>query len=172
MMTFSCKKDTDNQKTIDIPNGDFEQWDNMLKLISWQTNSCPACVPPYDPYVIKQVTDSYHGQYAAKFIYNNVFKSKATNKFAISMHPTLLTGYLKSSISYGDTIQISIDIFLNHQVVDSGRLFETLSTTNYNKFEIPITSNSNKADSALIKIIGGGNENTEFIIDYLNLIKK
>ena len=65
---FSCKKSISNQDNINIPNGDFELWDNMPNLISWQTNSCPACVPPWETYIVQKVTDASHGQFAAKFI--------------------------------------------------------------------------------------------------------
>ncbi len=173
----SCKKNPNNPKNpnsqiIAIPNSDFEQWNSGPVLINWQTNSCPLCMSPINEYVVEKDSLAYHGKYAAKFIYNGLYKSRAQNKFAISIHPTLLTGYINSTITPGDTAKISIDIFYNKQVVDSGKLYETSSTANYKKFEIPITSNSLKADSAEITITGGGKLNTELTIDYLTLIKK
>ena len=173
----SCKKNQNNPnkqkgQIIAIPNGDFEQWNSWPVLIDWQTNSCPLCMNPYNEYVVVKDSLSYHGKYAAKFIYNGLYKSRGQNKFAISTHPTLLTGYINSTITPGDTAMISIDIFYNRQVVDSGKLYETSSTSNYKKFEIPITNNSLKADSAEINIIGGGKQNTELTVDYLTLIKK
>src|SRR6476620_10905199 len=85
-----CKKETAKQQVIPIPNGDFELWDNMPNLYNWQTNSCPACVPPYETYIVQRVSDASRGRYAAKFIYNNVYSSWANNKFAVSLHPTVL----------------------------------------------------------------------------------
>src|SRR5665647_3425476 len=73
---LSCKKGNSNSQTISIPNGDFEDWDNIPNLLIWQTNSCPACVPPYETYIVQKVSDSYSGQFAAKFIYNNVYQSR------------------------------------------------------------------------------------------------
>ena len=108
---YACKKDSVTEQIIPIPNGDFELWDNMPNLYSWQTNSCPACVPPYETYIVKKVTDVSNGQFATKFIYNNVYNSFANNKFPISLHPTLLTGYIKSTIANGDTATIHIDLF-------------------------------------------------------------
>ena len=170
----SCKKNHNslNNQIIAIPNGDFEQWTNLLTLVNWQTNSCPMCMTPINEYVVEKDSLAYHGEYAAKFIFNGLYKSRGQNKFAISIHPTLLTGYINSTITPGDTAKISIDIFYNKQVVDSGKLYETSSTTNYKEFKIPITNNSIKADSAEITIIGGGKQNTELTIDYLTLIKK
>lgn len=174
-MVSSCSKtsnNTNSQNIISIPGGDFEQWNSWPVLINWQTNSCPLCMTPYNQYVVVQDSLAYHGKYAAKFIYNGIYISRGQNKFAISAHPTLLTGYINSTIASGDTATISIDILYKNQIVDSGKLYETSSTTNYQEFEIPITTNSLKADSAEINITGGNKTNTEFTIDYLALIKK
>ena len=168
---FSCKKTSTNQQIIPIPNGDFELWDNMPVLLFWQTNSCPACVPPYDTYIVKKVTDASNGLFAAKFINNNVYPGFATNKFSISLHPTLLRGYIKSNIASGDTAIIHIDLFSGNNIVDSGNWYETSSTANYMKIEIPLSQNSSSADSALIRIVGGKKPNTELYVDNLVLIK-
>ncbi len=172
VMISSCRKNPVNQITMPIPNGDFEQWNSWPVLINWQTNSCPLCMTPINEYVVKKDSLAYHGKYAAKFIFNGLYKSRARNKFAISTHPTLLTGYINSRIMPGDFAKISIDIFYKKQVVDSGRLYETSSTTNYKEFKIPITGNSLKADSAEITIVGGGKLHTELTVDYLTLIRK
>lgn len=169
---FACKKDSNNQQEIPIPNGDFELWDNMPNLYSWQTNSCPACVPPYETYIVKKVTDVSNGQFAAKFIYNNVYNSFANNKFAISLHPTLLTGYIKSNIASGDTATIHIDLFSGGSIIDNGNFYETSSSANYRKIEIPISQSSMTVDSALIKIIGGKKQTTELYVDNLVFLKK
>ena len=136
LLTFlSCKKSNSNSQIIHIPNGDFENWDNMPNLLFWQTNSCPACVPPYETYIIKKVTDAYSGQFAAKFIYNNVYQSWAINKFPISIHPNLLTGYVKANITTGDTAIIHIDLFSGANIVDIGNWYETSSIAKYKKLK-------------------------------------
>ncbi len=168
---FSCKKDTTNQQIITIPNGDFELWDNMPTLLYWQTNSCPSCDPPFETYIVQKVTDSSHGLFAAKLIYNNVYNSFAYNKFSISSHPTLLTGYIKSNIANGDTVIIHIDIFSGNKIVDTGNLYETTSTTNYTKIEVPISQNTSPVDSALITIVGGKKQNTELYVDNFVFIR-
>ena len=171
---LSCKKEnnvSNNQQIIPIPNGDFEFWDNMPNLNTWQTNSCPACVPPYETYIVKKVTDASNGQYAAKFIFNNVYKSYATNKFQILLHPSLLTGYIKSNITNGDTATIHIDLFSGNNIIDNGNFYETTSNSNYRQIEIPISQYSNSIDSASITISGGKKQGTELYIDNLVFIK-
>ncbi len=167
----NCKKNTSNSQIISIPNGDFENWDNMENLLIWQTNNCPACVPPYETYIVQKVTDAYSGQFAAKFIYNNIYQSWAYNKFPISIHPSLLTGYVKANITTGDTAIIHIDLYSGANIVDSGNWYETSSIANYRKVEIPISQTTSIVDSALIKIVGGRKQNTEFYIDDLVFIK-
>lgn len=171
VLLFSCKKDSSIQQTISIPNGDFEQWDVMSNLQIWQTNSCPLCVPPYETYIVQKVTDIEHGQFAAKFVYNGVYSSSTSNKFQISLHPTMLTGYIKSNIANGDTAIIHIDLYSRNTVVDNGNLFETNSYSNYRKIEIPISQASITVDSALIKIVGGKKQGTELYVDNLVFIK-
>ena len=168
---LSCKKEAANQQIIPIPNGDFEQWDNMSNLAIWQTNSCPACVPPYETYIVQKVTDAASGQFAAKFVYNNVYTSYAKNKFAISLHPTSLTGYIKSNIASGDTGTIRIDLFSGSKIVDDGNFYETSSNVNYRKINIPISQTSSRIDSALITIIGGKKQTTELSVDNLVFLK-
>jgi len=172
MLTFySCKRDIANQQIISIPNGDFELWDNMPNLFIWQTNSCPVCMPPFETYIVQKVTDASHGHFAAKFIYNNVYSSSATNKFAISIHPALLTGYIKSNIAIGDTAIIHIDLFSGNNIIDNGNFYETLSNGSYRKIEIPISQTSSSVDSALIKIVGGKKQSTELYVDNLVFLK-
>jgi hypothetical protein len=168
---FNCKKETAKQQVIPIPNGDFEQWDNMPNLYNWETNSCPACVPPYETYIVQKVTEAASGQFAAKFIYNNVYRSYADNKFPVSSHPDLLTGYIKSTITGGDTAIIHIDLLSGNTIVDHGEYFETSSNKMYRKIVIPVSQNATHVDSALIKITGGNKQGTELFVDNLMLLK-
>lgn len=170
LFLLSCKKDTSNYQTINIPNGDFEYWDGNGLLV-WQTNNCSACVPQFKTYIVQKTTDAYSGKFASKFIYNNVFKSWAYDKFAITVHPSMLTGYVKSEITNGDTVIIHIDLFSGNNIVDSGNWYRTSSIVNYKKIEIPISQTSSTVDSASIKIVGGGKQNTEFYVDDLVFIK-
>lgn len=166
----SCKKNMPNSQNLTIPNGDFEYW-NGENLLVWQTNNCPPCVPPYKTYIVQKTTDAYSGHYATKFIYNGNYKSWAVNKFAITIHPSILTGYVKSNIADGDTAVIHIDLFSKNNIVDSGNWYGISSIANYEKIEIPISQASSIIDSALIKIVGGGKQNTELYVDHLVFIK-
>ncbi len=98
------------QQLIPIPNGDFENW-NSLSLQNWKTNSCRLCTPPYETYIIKQDSDFYHGQFAAKFIYNNVYPAKAENKFSVPSHPSNLKAYVKFNLYGTDTVTYKINLF-------------------------------------------------------------
>ncbi len=167
---FSCNKEAANQEIIPVPNGDFELWD-MQTLLIWQTNSCPACDPPFETYIVQKVTDTYSGQFAAKFIYNNVYSSFANNKFSISRHPTYLKGFIKSTITAGDTAIIHVDLFLGNNLVDNGSFYEISSTALYKKIEIQLTQNSSIADSALIRIVGGKKQNTVLYADSFEFIR-
>ena len=172
LITFlSCKKVNSGAQALSIPNGDFEDWDNMPNLLIWQTNSCPACVPPFETYIVQKVADAYSGKFAAKFIYNNVYQSRAIIKFPIAIHPSLLKCYVKGTITNGDTAIIHIDLFSGNNIIDSGNWYGTSSIANYTKVEIPITQTSSTPDSALIKIVGGKKLNTELTIDDLVFIK-
>ena len=167
---FSCKKASLNQQIIPIPNGDFELWDNLV-LYDWQTNPCTYCVPAFETYVVQKVTDASNRQYAAKFIYNGVYSSFAINKFAISQHPTLLTGYIKSNIANGDTATVHVDLYYRNTIIDSGNFYETSSIANYKKIEVSISQTSSTVDSALIKIVGGKKQRTELYVDNLEFLK-
>jgi hypothetical protein len=169
---IACQKNSPVELDLAIPNGDFEQWDANQNLLIWRTNSCPLCVPPFETYIVQKQTDATHGQFAAKFIYNNVYSSIATNKFAISVHPSALTADIKSNIASGDTALLQVDLFLNNALVDSGKWLETTSTANYKKLEIQITQTSPAIDSALITILGGKRESTELFVDNLEFVKR
>ncbi len=172
--TFSCiacNKSASSTQIIPIPNGDFENWDNSPYLLSWQTNSCPLCVPPYETYIVKKSTEAENGYFAAKFIYNNVYSSYAFIKFPVSTKPDLLSGYIKSSVTVGDSVQIQIDVFSNNKIIDSGNWSETTTSTNYKKIEIPLLQTSSVADSVSIRIIGGQKLKTELFIDNFILSK-
>lgn len=169
LVCFSCDKSTSIQKHLPIPNGDFEFWNTDPTLYMWQTNSCPFCEPAYETYIVKKVTDATSGLFAARFIFNNVYKSFAFNKFFVSQHPTLLTADLKSNITNGDTATIHIDLYSGNTIVDSGNWDETSSSTTYKKISIPISQNAHSVDSALITITGGKFQNTELFVDNLVL---
>ena len=169
---LSCKKTASNQENLTIPNGDFEQWDVNQNLNIWQTNSYPLCVPPWNTYIVQKTTDAAHEQFAAEFVYNDKYTTYATNKFAISSHPLSLTAYIKSNIINGDTANLHVALFFGNNLVDNGNWYETKTTSDYKKLEIPITQTNSKVDSAEIIIIGGNQIGTTFFVDNLQFTFK
>jgi hypothetical protein len=169
---ISCKKtNSTTEQLIPIPNGNFELWTTAPTLNTWKTNSCPMCMPQINTYIVEKDNEFQNGQFAAKFIFNNVYKSWAENKFQISEHPNLLRGYIKSNITSGDTAQIHIELFSGNTIVDSGNLFETTTNNLYRQIEIPISQNVTNIDSASIKISGGKMQNTTLLIDNIVFVK-
>lgn len=169
----SCNKNDSGVRysALPIPNGDFENWNALPIPDDWHTNSCPLCVPPYETYIVQKATDAEHGQFAAKFVYNNVYKSFAEIKFPISVHPNLLTAYTKSNIGPGDTATIHVELFAGRNIVDQGIYYETASSSLYKKVQIPITQTTQAVDSAFIRIEGGKIQQTEFSVDNLQFQK-
>ena len=170
-LLVGCTKTNNPQEIIPIPNGDFENWDNSLTLLSWQANSCPLCVQAIERYIVIKDPNSYNGLFAAKFIYNNSFTAWAINNFSIPKHPSIMTGYVKSNMISMDTVRINISLYKNMVLVDSGSWVNVSSIANYTKIDIPISQNSSDADSALIRIEGGKKTGTEFWVDNLYLVK-
>jgi len=167
----ACTKD--NAKLIQIPNGDFESWTNLLPN-NWVTNSCPYCLPAFETYIIQQDTPAYEGKYAAKFIYNNVYAATAENKFALSEHPDYLTANVKCNHFGNDTVSVKIKLLKNSIAVDSGQWLGTSTMINYIQIKIPISQTTTQVDSAVINIKGGNKiglpaNNTELWIDNLEL---
>jgi len=168
-----CTKDRIGQSNL-IPNGDFESWSENLLLANWESNSCPFCDPPFETYIVQKDSSAYHGKFAAKFIYNNIYAAWAENKFSLSAHPLFLGGYVKCNLYGTDTVSVRIKLYMNKEVVDSGEWLGTSSIADYQHIDIPISQHSSQVDSALIRITGGhrtgpAGKNTEFWVDYLNL---
>jgi hypothetical protein len=176
----ACTKDKTNpapapsSPPLTIPNADFENWDNLPKLQTWKTNSCPVCVPPYETYVVQKDTAACYGQFSAKFIYNNVYSAIAENKFAASVHPSFLDACVKCNLSVSDSVFIRIEVLHAGVVTDQGEWYGTTSINNFIPVSIPVSQNSSQVDSVLITIRGGqknaypGN-NTEFWVDNLSI---
>lgn len=175
----SCRKDeviptpAPQQQNIPVPNGDFENW-SVLSPDNWTTNSCPACVPPYETYIVQQDSSAYQGQFAAKFIYNNVYAAWAHNGFAVTSHPVELSAYVKCNLVTTDSVLIRVKLFNNNVEVDSGEWYGTSSITNYTQILIPISQNASQADSVSIYLEGGHRSsliwnNTEFWVDKVEL---
>jgi len=143
------------KSNITLPNGDFEGWTTNDELDQWKTNSCPACVPAYNTYIVQKTTEAYHGQYAAKLLYNGVFSATASTKFAVPAHPFELVGYVKCQLYDNDTAFIRVNVFKAGALVDSGTWMSTVLIKKYAKITLPITQSTAGADSVSISIRGG-----------------
>jgi hypothetical protein len=170
---LSCTKDRTSQ-TSQIPNGDFEEWNSYPLLFNWTTNSCPLCDPPFESYIVQKDSSAYHGKYAAKFIYNNVFPASAENKFPLTYHPLALGGYFKCIMNGLDTTYVKIWLFKNKVAVDSGAWLNMASLPEYQYMRIPISQGSKEVDTVVIRITGGHRQGnlpatTVLWADYLNL---
>jgi len=168
-----CTKDN-NTSPSNLPNGDFEGWTANDELKAWKTNSCPECYPAFNSYVVQKTTEAYHGQYAAKLIFNGAYSAVASDLFAVPSHPMSLSGYTKCTLDDHDTVFVKVQVFSHSVVVDSGQWVSTVSIPQYKQFIVPITQNSVHADSVLITIHGGNKMNTGsngsvLWIDYLSI---
>jgi hypothetical protein len=169
-----------------IPNSNMEWWTNAPTLIDWQSNSHPLTLPPWEPYIVRQDTDSYSGNYATNFYANGVFKAWASTTFPVSYHPYNLSLYYRllfppcvNDIGYPqqDTVSVSVQLLYNSEVVDSGYWQSTATEMDYTLLEIPLTQNAVLFDSCRISILGGSIVGgcgfviapTEFKIDKLEL---
>lgn len=178
-VAISCSKDEippgpfQPQQNIPVPNGDFENWTAQLPD-NWTTNSCPACVPTYETYIVQQDSSAYQGQFAAKFLYNNMYTAWAHNGFSVTSHPQQLSAYVKCHLAPTDSVLIRVKVFNNNIEVDNGEWYGTSSINNYSQIVIPISQNTLHADSVSIYIEGGRRgsftcNNTEFWVDEVEL---
>lgn len=170
-----------------IPNSDFEQWDNQPVLLQWHTNSRPLTLPAFNPYVVVKDTDAYSGTYSANFIGNGVFHSVGSTTFAVNARPLSLslqyklmfpacvndTGYPEK-----DTVSVLVEVLKGTSVVDYGyREFTKNNVLQWTSLTIPVSTNALQFDSCRITITGGKvyggcgivASATEFKVDHLTL---
>lgn len=170
-----------------IPNNDFENWDNQPVPLQWETNSHPLTLPAFNPYIVVRDTDRYSGNFCANLIGNGVFHSWARTTFPISHHPLSLSLYYKLSfppcvndLGYfqQDTVSVLVEILQNGNRVDSGYVeFKGGSNFIWSPLNIPVSNNNPQFDSCRITITGGkiyggcgfAAAATEFKIDHLSL---
>lgn len=147
-----------------IPNAGFELWDNQPVPLLWETNSRPITDPAWEPYIVRQDTERYSGNYAANFWANGFFKAYATTTFPVAIHPVDLSLYYKLSFApcvndpgfpEKDTVSVLVEILNNGTVVDQGYWERTSTSFNYSQLVIPISQNAAVFDSCRITIWGG-----------------
>jgi len=164
----------------------MESWTNAPTLIGWETNSQPLTLPPYDPYVVKQDSDAYTGNWAANLYANGVFKAYAKTTFAVATHPNHLSLYYKllfppcvndSNYAVKDTATVLVELLSHGAAVDGGFWRSSVNNFNYSQLIIPISQNASTFDSCRITLTGGDvlggcgivSASTQFIVDHLEL---
>lgn len=170
-----------------IPNSDFELWDNQPVPLLWETNSRPLTLPPWDPYIVKKDTDRYAGSFSANLFGNGFLKPYVKTTFAVSQHPVSLSLFYKllfppcvndTLYFQQDTVSVRVELLNNSSVVDVGYWeFYEGSSMLWQLLTVPISNNSSQFDSCRITIYGGriyggcgfAPANTEFKIDHLSL---
>jgi len=162
-----CTKDKNDDDSpenpgiaIAVPNGGFESWDSMPVPLDWNTNSCPPCMTPYESYIVRRDPQAFTGQFAAKFIYNNVYASYGQCRFTVPYHPVTLNARVKCNVAGGDMVSIRVSLYHNASVIDSGAWTGTTTISSYTHVVIPITQSSTAVDSAVINIVGGSQSTT------------
>ena len=148
---------TSHATPIAIPNGDFENWDSQLRPLNWYTNGCPLCQgAPFDEYQVRKDSQLvYHGNYSAQLIYNYYYQSYARIKFGLTTHPSTLQAYVMCTLYNPDTVSITIKLYKNKHVVDSGYWQSTTPIINYTQINVPLSTSATLIDTALITITGG-----------------
>ncbi len=170
-----------------IPNNDFELWDNQPVPLYWETNSHPLTLPPFDPYIVKKDTQRYSGNFAANLFGNGAFKAYAKTTFAVNIHPLALSLYYKLSFAPcvndngyfdQDTSSVFVELLNNSLVVDSGYWQSKTTSLIYSQLIVPVSQNGTVFDSCRITLHGGkvyggcgfAAAATEFKVDHLELL--
>ena len=149
-----------------IPNSGFENWTSAGSydnLNSWGTPN-DACSGPF--YRITKSTDNYPtnvGTYSMKIESNTALLpnfcafgyeqtqvgTNGTTQFAITGHPTSLTGYYKFAPLNGDTMSILILLYNAGVQQSVGSFTTSIAVPNWTSFNIPFATYTT-ADSASI----------------------
>lgn len=141
-------------QTINIPNGDFESWENDSGIVgkyerpsgNWTTTDEMNC----SPLSASKQTDAQQGTYALKLetsdcqLSGGIHEGFAFGIFRFKQRPSRLNGWYKSERKEGDTAIISAyfhkwNAFLGAQTpIGFAEIRITTSTTGYTSFSLPI----------------------------------
>ncbi len=149
-----------------IPNSGFEDWNTMgsyMEPQGWATTN-PYSAGPF--YAVTRSTDHYPsnvGNYSVRIEndtsllpnypgYGIIMPDTLDEPqpvFPITGHPTSFTGYYKYAPLNGDTMSLSLGLYLNGSSVAWAQLSVSVSVSNWTSFNIPISGYAT-ADSAHI----------------------
>jgi hypothetical protein len=143
----------------------MEFWTGSPQLIDWTTNSYPLTMPPYDPYIVRQDTNSHSGKYAATFFGNGILTPTATTTFPLgNQSPTHLRFWYRllfppcvndPGFTEKDTAFVRLDILHQGQVVQTALWQSTLSQLDYTPVYLPVPAVTSSFDSCRITLLGG-----------------
>ena len=174
--------------TAQIPNNGMEFWTGSPQLIDWVTNSYPLTMPPYDPYIVRQDTNSHSGKYAATFFGNGILTPTATTTFPLgNQAPTHLRFWYRllfppcvndPGFSDKDTAFVRLEVLHQGQVVQSVLWQSSVSQLDFFSVVLPIPAVTSPFDSCRITLLGGkvyggcgfAPDGTRFSVDDLSLL--
>ncbi len=145
-----------------IPNSGFEQWfiASWFEFpAGWETSNTQMLAPS-----VRKDSAAFSGNYALRLTHTN--PAWARCGFPLTSHPTNFGGYMQNLLLNNDSAEISIRIFYNQQIVDSGHMviFGGINP-NYSSFIVPISQNTTNADSCVITLTGGTVDFSDLIYD-------
>lgn len=165
-VTIICSIHAKSTTTDTIPNAGFERWVNSIWALGpdlWTVSNFEILPPSV-------VADSfpYSGFLAMKLInYGNIVPIAWTG-FPITNHPINIGGYMKNQLYTNDSVTITVQIYSNQVLVDSGYgIFYGGINPNYIPFIVPVNQSSMSADSCIMYITGCNTPGSEIIFDDL-----
>lgn len=151
-----------------IPNGDFEQWQDGSP-VGWMTSN-----GQFTP--VAQVTNSHGGSSAAKMQWqmDGLVGASMSQSFDYNGRPFSLNGWYISNFDISDYLEISCVLYREGSAIGICNSQILGSSATYTSFEIPITySEAGDADSVSISMLlfytGTKNNNAFIILDDLSL---
>ena len=162
----------------DIPNGDFESWDNNIAGILdpeyWETQNEPGLV------FVKNA-DGHTGLYSASLhvVWDSMMQKftgasmTATENISAAVRLQSLTGYCKGIPNNSDTLKININLYSANELVGVGSSNIIQTNIDWEQFVVPIIYYSDKMPGKMkisfsVKPVDGNHFQTTYCIDDLS----
>ena len=157
--SFSSVPDT-------IPNASFENW-STTGWFDYPTDWITSNNSLMAPNVVSD-SDAHSGNVGVRLANIGTIPPRLWTGFRLNTRPFNLGGYLKNLIGTNDYVEITVHLYYNQIVVDSGYLLEYPAISiGYTPFIVPITQSLAIADSCDISIDGCWNYLSEISLDDL-----
>jgi hypothetical protein len=149
-----------------IPNQGFERWlfTSWFSIPDqWNTSNSQLLAP-----TVLMDSVAHTGTLAMKLTYQGNITPVAWCGFPLSTHPQNLGGFMKNWLNTGDSATISVYLYDNQLLADSGYgVYYGGINPNYHSFIVPIGQQSSQADSCVIFITGGHGFGSDISFDDL-----